>query len=658
MQDRKQYITQHRASVLEHEDFWQRQNFRQRLEETLGWRLSAYYQRLRVYYRRWRHIFVDLCAPAMKRLGSDLYAVWVQEERQLMEADAQCIAALPTQPTVSIVLLIQDPHLPWLADSLSSVVAQSYPKWELWLCDFNPSASCRSILEEYTRHDKRIKIGPDVAEVADVSDVAEVDAAQAADVFSQILRLTCGEYVGLLEQHDMLPPWAVFKLVQYLQDAAQEAVADAGVDILYSDEDVIDAQGHRSQPLCKPDWSPDLCMSSLYACHLSVYKRSLLETIGDFRAVDSTSLSYDLLLRCTEKTARIRHIPRVLYHKRQAHLSQDNPTLPAAATDDPAAVNDERVHGWTKRVLTEALERRGVASRVEDGPAPCTFRVRRTLLGAPLISIIIPTRDRLSLLRRCVQSIEERTTYKNYEILIVDNGSQESQTLSYLASSSHRVMREDGPFHFARLCNQAAIRAGGEQLLFLNNDMEVLTPEWLEALLEHAQRPEVGAVGAKLLYADNTIQHAGVVFGMRGVAGHAHKYQPAKRLGYGYFPHLIRNYSAVTAACLMIRKAVYKGVGGMQEQLAVLYNDADLCLRLRQQNSLIVYTPYAELYHHEGRSRWSHSPRPNEVQYMLDHWGRLIARDPYYNPNLVLEREDFGFDIKRARLLAREGLNR
>ncbi len=618
-QDREEYTTQHRARVL------QRENFRHRLEETLGWRPSAYYQRVRVYYRRWRHIFVDLCEPLMKRLGRDPYTVWVDEEKQLMGAETEGLAALLTQPTVSIVLLIQDPHLPWLAASLSSVMAQSYPKWELCLCDFKPSPSSHSVLEEYTRHDKRIKIG------------TYVDSLEAAEAFTHALGLVSGEYLALLEQHDMLSPWSLAEVIRYLQKSP--------VDILYSDEDVIDTQETRSAPFFKPNWSPDLCLSSPYACHLSVYKRSLLETIGAFRAVDSASLSYDLLLRCTEKTARICHIPRVLYHKRQASVPQGNTSLSAAATDTV-------VHAQTRRVLTQALERRGVASVVEDGPAPCTFRVRRTLLGSPLISIIIPTRDRLSLLRRCVESIEEHTTYKNYEILIVDNGSRESQTLDYLASSTHRVMRDDGPFHFARLCNQAATCARGEQLLFLNNDMEVISPEWLEALLEHAQRPEVGAVGAQLLYADKTIQHAGVVFGMRGAAGHAHKYQPAKRAGYGYFPHLIRNYSAVTAACLMIRKAVYESIGGMQEQLAVLYNDADLCLRLRQQGYLIVYTPYAKLYHHEGQSRWYHPPRPEEVQYMLEHWGPLIAQDPYYNPNLILDREDFSFAIKRARLLA------
>lgn len=627
MQDQEQHTTQRRVRLL------RRENFRLRLEATLGWRLSTYFQRLRVYYRRWWHIFIDMWAPVIRRLGRDPYSVWVYEEKQLIGADGKRVAALSTQYTVSIVLLIQDPYLPWLADSLSSIVAQSYPKWELWLCDFKPSLSSRSVLEEYTKRDKRIKIAP------------YIDPLQRGGAFKNVLELVSGEYVALVEQHDMLAPWAVLEVIRYLQrlqDTGQEAV-----DILYSDEDVIDTDGQHSQPFCKPDWSPDLCTSSPYACHLSVYRRSLVETINAFRTVDRANLCYDFLLRCTEKTTRIGHIPRVLYHKRQA------PAVPVQVPQQASAVDDvARMH--TKLVLTQALERRGVASVVEDGPAPCTFRVRRTLLGSPLISIIIPTRDRLSLLRQCIESIEERTTYKNYEILIIDNGSQESQTLRYLASSSHNVMRDDGPFNFSRLCNRGAAGAQGRYLLFLNNDTEVVTLDWLEALVEHAQRPEVGAVGAQLLYADNTIQHAGVVFGLRGVAGHAHKYQLVKRSGYGYFPHLIRNYSAVTGACLMIRKAVYQSIGGMREQLAVLYNDADLCLRLRQEDYLVVYTPYAKLYHHEGRSRWYHPPRPDEVEYMIKHWERLIAHDPYYNPNLVLDREDFSFDIKRARLVSRD----
>jgi len=304
--------------------------------------------------------------------------------------------------------------------------------------------------------------------------------------------------------------------------------------------------------------------------------------------------------------------------------------------------------------VSDALNRVGDGATVEDGPVPCTFRVRRRVLRSPLVSIIIPTRDRLSLLRRCLQSIETQTTYRHYEILIIDNGSRKPQTLAYLASLPYQVIHDGEPFNFARLNNRAAAVAHGEHLLFLNNDVEVITPEWLEALLEHSQRQEVGAVGAQLLYADGTIQHAGIVLGVRSVAGHAHKYLPAKSEGYFAFPHLIRNYSAVTAACLMLRKAVYEEAGGLDERLAVTFNDVDLCLWLRARGYLIVYTPYARLYHHESRSRWYQPPRAEEVQLMLDRWGTLLPRDPYYNPHLTLEREDFSFDLNRARLVLQD----
>jgi GT2 family glycosyltransferase len=374
-------------------------------------------------------------------------------------------------------------------------------------------------------------------------------------------------------------------------------------------------------------------------------------------------LDYDLLLRCSERSERIIHVPRILYHKRQAqHELGYRFPLPVGEGQGEGAhgvrlespdSSLSRRHANAKQAVSDALDRREEVATVEDGPAFCTFRVRRCVLGSPLVSIIIPTRDRLSLLRRCLQSIEAQTAYRHYEILVIDNGSRESRTLSYLASLPYRVIQDNEPFNFARLNNRAATLARGEHLLFLNNDVEAMTPEWLEALLEHAQRREVGAVGAQLLYADGSIQHAGIVLGVRGVAGHAHKYLPAKSEGYFAFPHLIRNYSAVTAACLMIRKAVYEEVEGMDEHLAVTFNDVDLCLRLRARGYLVVYTPYAQLYHHESRSRWYQPPRAEEVHYMLDRWGTLLARDPYYNPHLTLDREDFGFDLDRAQALLR-----
>ncbi len=617
VRDSKQDTAQHRATVLRREDH------RQRLERLFGWRLSAYYQRLRVYYRRWRYRLSLRFAAWGGLFKRDSYAAWVREEGRILVSTADysvCIAALSVQPTISILLAVRDPHLPWLEESITSVLAQFYPGWELWLGDVNSSASTRSVLEQYQDRDARIKIVPFPF------------STDAARVLNRALALATGEFISLLAQHDTLAPHALYEVVRCVQN-------NQG-DLLYSDEDTIDARGQRSAPFCKPDWSPDLCLSSRYACRFGVYHKPVVEAVGGFRSAYGESMDYDLLLRCSERSERIIHVPRILYHKRRASL--------------PSQQLLNLTHVSAKQAVSDALDRREEVVTVEDGPAVCTFRVRRRVLGSPLVSIIIPTRDRLSLLRRCLRSIEARTAYRHYEILVIDNGSRELGTLSYLASLPYQVIQDTGPFNFARLNNQAATLVRGEHLLFLNNDVEVITPEWLEALLEHSQRPQVGAVGAQLLYADGTIQHAGIVLGVRGVAGHAHKYLPAKNEGYFAFPYLIRNYSAVTAACLMIRKAVYEEVGGMDEHLAVTFNDVDLCLRLRERGYLVVYTPYARLYHHESRSRWYQPPRAEEVQYLLDRWGALLARDPYYNPHLTLEREDFSFDLDRARSVLRD----
>jgi GT2 family glycosyltransferase len=623
VRDSKQDTAQHRATVLRREDN------RQRLERLFGWRLSAYYQRLRVYYRRWRYR-LSLRSVAWERLFENAsYAAWVREEERILGSAADYsarITALSVQPTVSILLAVRDPHLPWLEESIASVLAQFYPRWELWLSEVNSPVSVRSVLEQYHERDARIKVVPFHS------------STDTAAVLNRALRLVSGEFIGLLAQHDTLAPHALYEVVRCIRD-------NQG-DLLYSDEDTIDARGQRSAPFCKPDWSPDLCLSSLYACRFGVYRKQIVEAVGGLRSAYAESMDYDLLLRCSERSERIMHVPRILYHGRAARIL---PGGRGTAQQLPSAT-----HASAKRAVSDALNRREEVATVEDGPMLCTFRVRRRVLGSPLISIIIPTRDRLSLLRRCLQSIETRTAYRHYEILVIDNSSREPRTLSYLASLPHQVIQDNGPFNFARLNNQAVTSARGEQLLFLNNDVEVITPEWLDALLEHSQRREVGAVGAQLLYADGTIQHAGIVLGVRGVAGHAQKYLPAKSEGYFAFPHLIRNYSAVTAACLMLRKAVYEEVGGMDENLAVTFNDVDLCLRLRARGYLVVYTPYARLYHHESRSRWSQPPHAEEVQYMLDRWGALLARDPYYNPHLTLEREDFDFDPDRARSVLRD----
>ncbi len=625
MPDDKRRTMQWRSPVLS------RKSIASRLERMLGWRLSVFYQHCRVYVRRWRSRLVPYIRPWLEQLRRDPYRAWVGETDRLQaQIGSSGFDATSSQPLLSIVLFVQDPNRKWLDETVTSVICQASPDWELWLCPIGDAQTTRAACEQYTaqgpriQKDPRIHIGPLLA------------APNCALAFDAALPQTRGVFIGLLGQHDQLAADACAQVLHYF-DAYD-------YDLIYTDEDRLDARGQRYRPFFKPDWSPDLCLSSVYACRFGVYRRNLIEQAGGVcrpagMHADSC-VAYDMLLRCVEQTTRVGHIAQVLYHQR-----------------DEAEGETRLRHAWAKRTLEAALNRREEDASVEDGPLLSTFRVRRRLSSSPLVSIIIPTRDQVGFLRRCVQSIESRTTYPAYEILIVDNGSQAQETLAYLATLPHNVMRDDmsdAPFNFARVCNQAAIQTRGEQLLFLNNDMEVITPEWLEALLEHAQRSEVGAVGAQLLYADQTLQHAGVVLGVRDVASHAHKYQPLSQLGYQAFPHLIRNYSAVTAACLMLRKAVYEGVGGMNEDLAVTFNDVDLCLRLQQQGYRIVYTPYAQLYHYESKSRWYQPPRPEEVQYMRDHWGAVIANDPYYNPHLTREREDFSFDINRARTWRRE----
>jgi GT2 family glycosyltransferase len=531
---------------------------------------------------------------------------------------------LATQPTVTILVTVNDSHLPWLDECVHSVLTQDYPYWELLLCC--PSAISATLHERcrtYCSQTPRIQI------------VQLETPTDRATILNLALERAKGELIGLLGQHDTLAPFALTFLVRELQKEA--------VDVLYSDEDIIDARGTRSQPFFKPDWSPDLCWSSTYACRFGAYRRQLVEMVGGFRAAFAPSLEYDLLLRCAEHSQRIIHMPYILYHKR---------------VDSSSSALTASLHLSARRALAEVFERRGEEIAIDDGPAPETFHVRRRLRGTPLVSILIPTRDRLDLLRRCIESIEQRTSYRHYEILVIDNGSEETKARAYLAALAHRVVRDDGAFNFSRLNNVAVAEARGEYIVLLNNDTAVISPGWLEAMLEHAQRKEVGAVGALLLFPDDTIQHAGVVLGVRGGAGSAHKFLPVTQPGYGCFPWLVRNYSAVSAAGLMTRKAVYEEVGGLNETLAVDLNDIDWCLRLQERGYLIVYTPHARLYHYESRSRGYRLPRAEEKKYMLDRWGAWIARDPYYNPNLTLDREDFGFDIERARVVAKEEYDR
>jgi GT2 family glycosyltransferase len=468
-------------------------------------------------------------------------------------------------------------------------------------------------LKEYSSRDKRIKV------------MLIGENKGIAGNTNEALSLATGEFVALMDHDDALAPFAMYEIANLLNERPC-------LKFIYSDEDKIDSTGRRFEPFFKPDWSPDLLFSCGYTNHMGVYRTDVLKEIGGFRKSFEGSQDYDMLLRFIEAIdeSAIGHIPKILYHWRQ---------IPGSTALDPYAKNGLVVSA-AKKALEDTLNRREIKAEVLDGMWPSSYRIKREILGEPLVSIIVPTKDRFTFLSRCINSIKDKTTYRNYELIVVDNNSEEPETLSYLASLDAMVLRYEADFNFSGINNFAAARARGDYLLFLNNDTEVITPDWIQSMLEHAQRPEVGAVGCKLLYPDKTIQHAGVVLGMSpdkttGVAGHIYKDFRYETGGYFGQINVVRNYSAVTAAAMMMSKKVFLEAKGFNEQLAVCYNDVDLCLRLVECGYRIVYTPYAELYHHESASRGC-SVDLREAQYMLKRWGSVLRKDPYYSPNLSL----------------------
>jgi GT2 family glycosyltransferase len=416
--------------------------------------------------------------------------------------------------------------------------------------------------------------------------------------------------------------------------------------LIYSDEDKLSEDGHYYDPYFKPDWNPDLFLSQNYLNHFSVYRKAAVLAVGGFREGFEGSQDYDLALRVTGRATadQIRHIPRILYHWRAIATS-----TASCGTAKPYTVEAAR------RALAEHLVRTGHPDAVAL-PAPGCIGMWRIRYGLPetppRVSIIIPTRNGYALLHTCVESLLNLTSYPDYELLIVDNGSDDPETLDYLASLEQRenirVIRDDRPFNYAALNNLAARQASGTVLALLNNDTEVIQGDWLREMVSHALRPEIGAVGARLWYPDDRLQHGGCILGVGGVANHAFLGLPRSQVGYFGRSALIQNYSAVTAACLVIRKEVYDAVQGLDEtHLAVAFNDVDFCLRVREAGYRNLWTPYAELYHHESASRGQDMTGEKrarfvrEVEYMMQRWGDILEHDPAYNPNLSLEDAQF-----------------
>ena len=562
------------------------------------------------------------------------YPTWVKNNR-FRGADLtrlrREVTSFDYNPLFTILLMVQGSSQNLLRRTLDSVMSQVYPFWELCVCAASPDTDVGDALSLYDRLDERIRV-----------EYLNGNEGRAR-TDNHALSLASGEFVVSLEDEDEFSPDALFEIAGLLQKHRD-------ADVIYSDQDEVDAAGTRSHPRFKPDWSPNLLLSNNYVSRPCFYKRRLLEELGGWREGFEGAKDYDLILRSTERTSEIYHVPKILYHRREtsrpAHSSSGN------TTREP-----------TRRVLSEALARRGSRGTVEDGLVEGSFRVRFEIEGDPKVSIIVPTKDNLSMLQSCIQSIERHTSYKTYELLVVDNGSEDPATVEYLDSIPHRVVQFREPFNFSRLNNMAVSEAGGEHVLFLNDDTQVLSDGWLEAMLSHTQRPEIGAVGAKLLYPEGRVQHAGVLVGIGnawgpGVATHSHQHYPSDSTGYMESLVVDKDYSAVTAACMMLRRSVFEEVGGFEEDLGVAFNDVDLCLRIREKGYQVVFTPFARLYHHESASR-GYGGNRTEALYMRKRWGEALDKDPYYNPNFSLGDGDFRLraDMLRPRILRPESEN-
>ncbi|MEO2460797.1 glycosyltransferase family 2 protein, partial [Enterococcus faecalis] len=489
------------------------------------------------------------------------YPNWLARNEVLdIEAMTQEIATFHYQPKISIAMPVYNVEEKWLRLCIDSILNQVYTNWELCMADdASTDPNVKKILTEYQQLDERIRV------------VFREQNGHISEATNSALAIATGEFVALLDNDDELAINAFYEVVKVLNENPE-------LDLIYSDEDKIDMDGNRSDPAFKPDWSPDLLLGTNYISHLGVYRRSILEEIGGFRKGYEGSQDYDLVLRFTEKTTkeRIKHIPKVLYYWRM---------LPTSTAVDQGSKGYAFEAGL--RAVQDALVRRGINGHATHGAANGLYDVYYDIKSDKLVSIIIPTKNGYKDVQRCVSSIIEKTTYQNYEIIMADNGSTDPKMHELYAEFEQQlpgrffVESIDIPFNFSTINNRAVKKAHGEYLLFLNNDTEVITENWLTLMVSFAQQERIGCVGAKLLYPNNTVQHAGVILGLGGVAGHGHYGYPHGDLGYFGRLAINVNYSAVTAACLLMKKADFDAVGGFEEAFTVAFNDVDLCLKVQ-----------------------------------------------------------------------------
>lgn len=554
----------------------------------------------------------------LKKIAEDYY---ISAQRREQEENAQ----FPKDIKFSVLVPLYNTPDSFLKAMIESVQAQTYKNWELCLADGSDSehSFVGEICKKYADGDRRIKY-----------EKLEKNLGISENT-NACIRMATGEYIALFDHDDLLHPSALYEVMR--------AICEHGADFIYTDENTFSEEPRDAyNPHFKPDFSPDTLRSYNYICHLSAFSRELLDSVGYFRSEYDGSQDYDLILRLSEKAKKVFHIRKILYYWR-AHknsVAQDVGAKPYTVTA-------------AKKALAAHLERCGLKGEVLDSSVPTTYHIKYEIDGNPLISVIIPNKDHTDDLDICLKSLYEKSSYKNFEVIIVENNSTEKETFEYYEAIAQKhgnvkIVKWEGNFNYSAINNFGVNYAKGEFILLLNNDVEIINGSCLEEMLMFAQRKDVGAVGAKLYYSDDTVQHAGVILGLGGTAGHAHKHFGRSHPGYMARASIAQNLSACTAACLMMRRDVFDEVGGLDESFEVAFNDVDLCMKIRKKGYLVVFTPYAELYHYESKSRGNDSTPEKlerfrgEINRFKEKWKKqLDDGDPYYNPNLTLTRDDF-----------------
>ena len=562
------------------------------------------------------------------RQGPPSYQKWIRHHLpDRNELEKQKKTSFGYRPKISFVVPLYKTPEKYLRRLTESFQEQTYSNWELCFSDGSGAQSpLTELLKELTAKDNRIKY------------VSHEEPLQISENTNSAIEIATGDFIAFADHDDELTPNALFECVKAINEKPQTLV-------IYTDEDKMSMDGHKFfQPHFKPDYNPDLLCTVNYICHLFVVSRKVIEKVGGLRSEFDGAQDYDFVLRCVEavKDEEICHIPKILYHWR--------------CHEDSTAENPEsKLYAFEagRRAVQAHYERTGIRAEVFKGEYLGLYRTKFIRDHDPLISIIIPNKDHIDDLKRCMESIEQKSTYKNYEYIIVENNSTDSATFEYYKkleaeNPKVRMVYWDGVFNYSAINNYGASFAKGEYLLLLNNDTEIINPDCLEELLGYCMRKDVGAVGARLYYEDDTIQHAGVVIGFGGIAGHCFVQQKRGTTGYCHRIICAQDYSAVTAACMMVKKSAFDAVGGLSEELAVAFNDIDFCMKLRKAGYLIVYNPYAELYHYESKSRGlEDTPEKvarfnKEVATFEKKWPDILKKgDPYYNPNLTLKSQDF-----------------